>query len=231
MQSRCSPDLLSPSHNNLWERKEHVYGGWVKNKGARCHPLPGMGRVGQEPTSGCAAWLPGKRVPSCREGQDRRATAAGDRRTQPTGAVGTATPAQGAPCFPGGGWCNSTVERSHALGSSTAVSKRFSGYYGKRNPAKESCWVLFYWAETAEMRASCSRVCAQVAAAAADGGAAVAAPWRWGLSISPGASILFSLHFSCKRSKSDLDKAVYDRHSSVGQGAHPSEQEHLPDSC
>lgn len=101
-QSRCSPALPSPSHNNLPERKEHLYGGWVKNKGARCHPPPGTGRAGQESTSGRAARLPGKRVPICQAGWDRRATAAGDGRREPTGVVGTAAPAQGAPSFPGG---------------------------------------------------------------------------------------------------------------------------------
>jgi len=94
MQSRCSPALLSPSHNNLRERKEHVYGGWVKDEGTRCHPPPGMGRGGQEPTSGCTAWLPGKHVPICQAGRGRRAGAAGAGRTQPVGAVGMAAPAR-----------------------------------------------------------------------------------------------------------------------------------------
>lgn len=78
-------------------------GGWVKNKCSRCHPPPGMGRIGQEPTSGCAAWLPGRHVTICQAGRGQKSYGCwgwGDRTHR---SQSIAAPAPGAPWEGGGG--------------------------------------------------------------------------------------------------------------------------------
>lgn len=62
-QLSCHPPTITSKRG-----RNMSMGGWVKNKDTRCHPPPGMGRIGQEPISGCSAWLPGRRVTICQAG-------------------------------------------------------------------------------------------------------------------------------------------------------------------
>lgn len=166
------------------------------------HP-PGMGRFGQEPTSRSSFWLPSM-CQSARIGRDRGAGAGRGRRTQPMGIA----------FLPRRRVMQQHRRAKPGIRLQHGWIKAFFWVLWNKESSQGIVLSFILLSRGSRGRTGCPRVrshCRQRLSSCC--------LVHGRLSISPGASTLFSLHFSCKWRERDLDQAANDRHSSVGQSS------------